>query len=78
MNAQKIMTNNDRKKRGGIFLAIAAVCILISVILPQSETLDTQAAVIIVSIIRALASGGLLIFFIAGLYYLITGFTKKE
>jgi hypothetical protein len=78
MNSQKKMSGSDRKKRGLIFLAIALICVLISVSLPESNTLDTQAAVIIVSVMRGLISFGLLIFFFAGLYYLITGFTKKE
>ena len=77
MSAKK-MTNSDKKKRGGVYLAIAAVCIFISAILPSTNTLGTKAAVIIVSLINAIASGCLLIFFIGGVYYLITGFTKKE
>jgi hypothetical protein len=71
------MTNSDRKKRGVIFLAIALVCMLLSVILPESNTLGTQVAVIMVSFIRTVASLGLLIFLIAGLYYLITGYARK-
>jgi putative Mn2+ efflux pump MntP len=71
------MTSTDRKKRGGIFLAIAVVCMLLSVILPESNTLGSQAAVIMVSLLRTVASIGLLVFLIVGLYYLITGFTKK-
>ena len=78
MSIQKTMTNNDRKKRGGIFLAIAAACFLIYLILPASYMLDSKAAVIIVTFIRVVDSFGMLIFFFAGLYYLIKGFTTKE
>ena len=73
----KVMTNSDRKRRGGIYLAIAVVCIFISAILPQANALGTKEAVIVVSLINVIASLCLLIFFIGGVYYLITGFTKK-
>jgi hypothetical protein len=78
MKTQKKLTSTDRKKRGGIYLGIAVVCFVISAILPQSNTLGTQLAVLTVSLIRALASVGLLIFLIGGVYYLVTAFTKKD
>ena len=72
------LTNSERKKRGTIFLVIAAVCLVINGILPSPNTLGTQSAAMTVGLIGAVASLCLLIFFIGGLYYLITGFTKKE
>lgn len=65
MSAQQKMSNNDRKKRGGIYLALAAVSVLVYAILPDG-------------LIGAAAAAGMLIFFIGGVYYLITGFTKKD
>ena len=76
MNTKK-MTNSDRKKWGGTFLAIAVVCVVISAILPQTNTLGTKEAVIIVSLINVLQAVTFVITFFGGIYYLITGFTKK-
>ena len=63
MSAQKRMTNNDRKKRGGIYLALAAVSVLVYAFSPGD-------------LIQAAASACMLIFFIGGWYYLIKGFKK--
>ena len=71
------MTNSDKKKRGVIFLAIALVCMLLSTVIPASNTLDSQGAVILVSIVRAVVDISLIGFLIAGIYYLITGLTQK-
>lgn len=53
MSAQQKMSNNDRKKRGGIYLALAAVSVLVYAILPDG-------------LIGAAAAAGMLIFFIEG------------
>ena len=74
----KFLTKSKRKKRGIIFLAIAVVCLVVNLVLPQSNTLYTQLAVIIVSLLGTLMAVCLVVFLIVGLYYLITGFTKKE
>ena len=76
----KVLTKGERKKRGIIYLVVAAFCLVISAsgVLPQPNTLDTQLAVIIVSLLEALMAVGLLIGLIGGVYYLITGFSKKE
>jgi p-aminobenzoyl-glutamate transporter AbgT len=74
----KSLTKSKRKKRGIIFLAIAVVCLVVNLVLQQLNTLGTKSAVIIVSSLNALTAVCLLVFLIVGLYYLITGFTKKE
>jgi Tol biopolymer transport system component len=74
----KTMTGGGRKKRAIGFLCLAAVCLVVSIAMPESNTLGSKMAVIIVSAIRALAGGGLLIFLIAGLYYLIASFRNSQ
>ncbi|GAG69602.1 unnamed protein product [marine sediment metagenome] len=74
----KSLTKSKRKKRGVIFLAIAVVCLVVNVLLPQSNTLYTKSAVIIVNSLGILMVVCLVVFFIVGLFYLVSGFTRKE
>jgi hypothetical protein len=80
-NAQsKTLTKSQRIKRGIICAIVFVVCLVISAsgILPESNTLGSKLAVIIVSIVRLLISIGFFGGLILGGYYLITGFLKKE
>lgn len=74
----KNLSKAARKKRGVTYLVLAAVCLVVSILLPPTNTLGSKESVMIVSFVGAVAAGCLLIGLLGGLYYLITGFTKKE
>jgi hypothetical protein len=59
----------SRKKKGLIYLGIAAGCLIISFIMYSAD---------IAGAIAAIVNLAMLIFFVVGLIYLIVGFVKKE
>lgn len=59
----------SRKKKGLTYLGIAAGCLIVNFIMFSAD---------IGGVIAAIVSLAMLIFFVAGLFYLILGFVKKE
>jgi hypothetical protein len=73
----KPLTKGERKNRGIVFLVIAAVCLVVSASLPQSNTLHSQTEVIVMSSLRALLVGCSLVLLIVGIKNLRAGPNKK-
>ena len=68
-NEKKVSLKNTRKRRGLLYLAIAVVFIIVSVVLYSVD---------IGGVIFALVSLGWVVFLIMGLVYLIRGLVGKE
>ena len=80
----KVLTKSERKKRGVIYLVVAAFILVIvaSGAWEQVTNLAASANSIVLTVIFALLqlfiAACFFIGLIGGVYYLITGFTKKE
>ena len=68
-NEKKVSLKNTRKRRALLYLVIAVVFIIVSIVLYSVD---------IGGVIFALVSLGWVVFLIIGLVYLILGFVRKE
>ena len=68
-NEKKVSLKNTRKRRALLYLVIAVVFIIVSIVLYSVD---------IGGVIFALVSLGWVVFLIMGLVYLILGFVRKE
>lgn len=74
----KQLTKGEKKKRGFIYLVVAVVSFLIYMLFPQTNTLGSRDAVMLVSTLQTLVVGVMMVFLVGGIVYLINGFKKTE